>query len=1089
MTSRSWKSIASRLITGGLIVGLVALLMWSLTTHDPTSSVAQQPRAEANEPEVEADRPTFMAGRIDEQQYLKLRGEYFAERRGLPYGSLDEPRGLALRIMDQQIAAQQAAQQPQAATASQWNPIGPAPIPNGQTSNRTDPVSGRTIAIAVHPTNPNIVYVGTANGGLYRTLDGGTTWTPLMDAADSLSIGAIAIAPSNPDIVYVGTGESGQSCDSYIGVGVYRIDNASTTATLTGPINPLVTTGIAGTRAFNAVAISEILVNPTNAANIFVSTTSAQAGIGCSYPPFNTVPQQSLVGLYRSTNATAVGAIDFTKITVTTAGSVAPDTSGNREISDLAMEPGNPNVILAWVMGSTAANDGGVWRTANALAATPTFSRTQATSLGFARGELAINKVGSTVNVVAATEEGSAGILRKSTDGGVTWPTAISALGAPGAGFCSGQCWYDIAVAMDPANANLIYLGGSANGTNGSVYVRSTNGTSFVRSETGLHADMHALAVAPSNSTIVYAGNDGGIWRSSDSGATWVSKNNGSFSATQFQSVAVHPTDRNFLIGGTQDNGTQWKKADGSWFRADFGDGGYALIDQNATDTTNVTMYHTYFNQAGGLLGFARVITTGCASDNGSISNWAFRGAGYVDGTIGCGNVAVAANNGIGLFDSAVLFYAPMALGPGNPNTVYYATDRLYRSTNRGDTMTAVSQQFANGVPVTTIGISPQDDNVRIVGTRDGKIYRTMTGGNPLTDVTSASFPTNPGSATRRFVGRAVIDPNNVNTAYVTFAYYAPAGQGVWKTTNLNAATPTWTASGNGMPSVPVNAFAIDPADSNVLFAGTDIGVYQSTDGGANWAPFNSGLPRVPVFDLVFQQANRVLRAATHGRGIYEYAFVAQRFVYLPLVVNNYTAPATLPTLQNADFDLGHVAWTESSTNFPGPESLLYLGSTGGAPAAYSGTWLAWLGGADNEVSDLSQQITVPNGTGPFYLYFRYQIGSDETNCSQVTPSDTFTLRIDNTQVDGIVVCNAFNTGANWVEFSFVPDFSAYAGQTITLHLRLTNNASLNSNVFLDSLHFSSTPPAMKPQVGGWRSLPITTEAKNGEQSVRSTHK
>lgn len=1081
MTSRLRKSIAGRLVTGLLAVGLIAALIWSLTPYDPDSLTAQLKSAAAVERDLDPDRPGFISGLIDEQEYMRLRGDYLAERRGLPYGNLAAPREQALRAMTQQEALR-----PQAATANQWEPVGPAPIPNGQTTNRSDPVSGRTIAIAVHPTNPDIVYVGTANGGLYRTLNGGTTWTALMDSADSLAIGAIAIAPSNPEIVYVGTGESGQSCDSFIGVGLYRIDNASTTATLTGPINPLVTTGIAGTRAFNAVAISEILVNPINAANIFVATTSAQACIGCSYPPFSTVPQQSLMGLYRSTNATAVGAIDFTKITVTTAGSVAPDTTGNREISDIAMEPGNPNVLLAWVMGSTAANDGGVWRTANALAATPTFSRTQATTLGFARGELAINKVGSVVNVVAATEEGTAGTVRKSATGGVTFTATVTTLGAPGAGFCGGQCWYDIAVAMDPANANLIYLGGSANDTNGSVYVRSTNGTTFARSDTGLHADMHALAVAPSNPAIVYAGNDGGIWRSSDSGATWVSKNNSDFSATQFQSVAVHPTDRNFLIGGTQDNGTNWKKADGSWFRADFGDGGYALIDQNATDTTNVTMYHTYFNQAGGLLGFARVITTGCASDNGSVSNWAFRGAGYTDGTIGCGNVAIAANNGINLFDSAVLFYAPMALGPGNPNTVYYGTDRLYRSTNRGDTMTAVSQQFANGVPVTTIGISPQNDNVRIVGTRDGKVYRTMTGANPMTDVTSASFPANPGNAARRFVGRAVIDPNNVNTAYVTFAYYAPAGQGVWKTTNLNAATPTWTASGNGIPSVPVNAFAVDPADSNVLFAGTDIGVYRSTDGGANWAPFNTNLPRVPVFDLVFQQANRVLRAATHGRGIYEYSFATQQFVYLPLIMNNYgSSAAALPTLQNADFDLGHVAWTESSTNFPGPESLLFQGGTGGAPAAYSGAWLAWLGGFNDEVSDLSQQITVPNGTGPFYLYFRYQIGSDETNCNQVTPSDTFTLRINNTQVDGIVVCNAFNTGANWTLFSFITDFSAYAGQTITVHIRLTNNATLNSNVFLDSLYFSSTPPTLQAQPGGLRTLPVVNGATGGGQTTR----
>jgi photosystem II stability/assembly factor-like uncharacterized protein len=1079
MTSHTRKTVASRLIKVALLLGLVAALIWSLAPHDPNLLSDQLRSAVAADRNRDPDRPGFIAGLIDETVYLRLRGDYLAERRGLPYGSLDQPREQALNVM-----AQQEAQRPLAPSAGQWTPLGPAPIPNGQTTNRSDPVSGRTIAIAVHPTNPDIVYVGTAYGGLYRTLDGGTTWAPLMDSADSLAIGAIAIAPSNPDIVYVGTGESGQSCDSFIGVGLYRIDNASTTADLTGPINPLVTTGIAGTRAFNAVAISEILVDPTNPATIFVATTSAQAGMGCSYPPFNTVPQQSLMGLYRSTNATAaLNSIAFSKITVTTAGSVAPDTSGNREISDLAMEPGNPNVILAWVMGSTAANDGGVWRTGNALAATPTFSRTQATSLSYARGELAINKVGSTVNVVAATEEGSTGRLRASANGGVTFSAPVGNLGAPSQGFCSGQCWYDIAVALDPNNANLIYLGGSANGTTGSVYVRSTNGSTFTRSDTGLHADMHALAVAPSNPTIVYAGNDGGIWRSSDSGATWVSKNNGQFSATQFQSVAVHPTDRNFLIGGTQDNGTEWRKADGTWFRADFGDGGYALIDQSAADTTNVTMYHTYFNQAGGLLGFARVITTGCASDNGSVSNWAFRGAGYTDATIGCGGVAIAANNGIGLFDSAVLFYAPMALGPGNPNTVYYATDRLYRSTNRGDTMTAVSQQFTNGVPVTTIGISPQNDNVRIVGTRDGKVYRTMTGANPLDNVTSASFPANPGSATRRFVGRAVIDPNNVNTAYVTFSYYAPAGQGVWKTTNLNAATPTWTASGNGIPSVPVNAFVVDPADSNVLYAGTDIGVYQSTDGGANWAPFNTGLPRVPVFDLAFQDAHRVLRAATHGRGIYEYSFQTEQKVYLPLVARNYAAQTPLPALPNANFDSGHVAWTEDSTNsFP----LIYQENTGGAPAAHTAPWLAWLGGANNEISDLAQPLTVPSGTGPFYLYFRYQIASDETNCSQVTPSDVVALRINNAQVDSLVICNSFNTGANWIEFSFLPDLSAYAGQTITLDVRASTNGSLSSSFFLDSLYFSSTPPSLTAApASGARTLPVVTSTAGGGASAR----
>lgn len=210
-------------------------------------------------------------------------------------------------------------------------------------------------------------------------------------------------------------------------------------------------------------------------------------------------------------------------------------------------------------------------------------------------------------------------------------------------------------------------------------------------------------------------------------------------------------------------------------------------------------------------------------------------------------------------------------------------------------------------------------------------------------------------------------------------------------------------------------------------------------------------------------------------------------YVFLPLILKNYTH-VPLPTLQNANFDQGHVAWTESSIVFPG-NNLLFQQGVGGAPAAHSGTWLAWLGGADNEVSELLQQIAVPNGVDPFYLYFRYQIGSDETNCNQVTPSDTLTFRIDNSQVDGIVVCSAFNTGANWTEFSFVTDLSAYAGQTITLGIRVTTNSSLNSNVFLDSLQFSRTPPPLTSATSGLRNLPLVSGSTDGSRVMRTMPK
>lgn len=150
------------------------------------------------------------------------------------------------------------------------------------------------------------------------------------------------------------------------------------------------------------------------------------------------------------------------------------------------------------------------------------------------------------------------------------------------------------------------------------------------------------------------------------------------FSATQFQDIALHPFDRFFTIGGTQDNGTNFLQPNGTWRRADFGDGGYALIDQTAGDTTNVTMYHTYFNQRNSILGYGRVFNVNQAQDNG----WTF---------LNC-NVT-----GIRCADN-VLFYAPMDLGPdtadsvGVSNTVYYGSDRLYRSRDRGTTMQLVSQ-------------------------------------------------------------------------------------------------------------------------------------------------------------------------------------------------------------------------------------------------------------------------------------------------------------------------------------------------------------------------------------------------------------
>ncbi|HTO94417.1 MAG TPA: T9SS type A sorting domain-containing protein, partial [Bacteroidota bacterium] len=267
------------------------------------------------------------------------------------------------------------------------------------------------------------------------------------------------------------------------------------------------------------------------------------------------------------------------------------------------------------------------------------------------------------------------------------------------------------------------------------------------------------------------------------------------------------------------------------------------------------TMYHTYFNQSNNLVAFARVTSVASASDNG----WT---------VLGC--IGTTPANGITCAD-AVLFYAPLALGPGTPNTVYYGTDRLYRSSNSGTNNSVVSQApLAASVPISAIAVSPQDDNYRIVGLTNGSLFYTTTGSSTLgvLDPTGGT-----GVIPDKYVARAAFDPSDKNTAYIAIGGYmggtSAAQSHVWKVTNLGT-TPVIAAVNSGLPDVPVNAFVVDPASSSNLFAGTDIGVFNSTDGGATWNVYGTGLPVVAVFDMAIQKATRTLRVATHGRGMWE---------------------------------------------------------------------------------------------------------------------------------------------------------------------------------------------------------------------------
>lgn len=747
-----------------------------------------------------------------------------------------------------------------------WVALGPFPLPNGQTENRVDPVSGRVTAIAVHPADPLIAYVGTAQGGLYRTLNGGTSWVQLMDSVSAgpigtpLAIGAVTIDPTNPSNVLVGTGEGNLSGDSYFGNGLYIITNAdSFSPIVNGPYNLRESDNA---DIFTGRSIVAITVDPTNHNNVNCATSSGLGGIVPS--TYSTLPAR---GLYRSRNAfagvTASGTPVFARV------SVVPSET-NAIVTTAVLDPGNSNTLLCALYSQSGTNTtGGIYRTIEAITGDiPIFTRVLALPDGI-NAKLAINKVGSVVTVYAATEEGSPnGKLYVSTDGGATFGPSLAAAD----GFAEDQGFYNIAIAVHPTNAAKVYLGGQ---TGDNIFLHSSDGgATFNSSVTGLHADVHAIALAPSDPAVIYHGNDGGIWKSTDSGSNWISLNNATFSATQFQDLTVHPVDRFFSLGGTQDNGTPLLKADASFLRADFGDGGYALIDQNATDTTNVTMYHTYFNLTDSLLGTARILSVPCAMEG----EWTFHGiyGGSIDPASYCDGTSDTFN-GIPSSDS-VNFYAPQALGPGNPNTWYFGTDKLYRSANRADTTALASQLLQSDVPISAIAISPQDDNVRVVGLNNGKVFATTTGSTTLRQIAGTGAANGTTTTPATGVGRIAIDPNNKNVAYLCFNGFGTLASPVahvWKTMNLGAPIVIFSPVSSGLPDIPVNAIAIDPLSrsgnsSANIYVGTDAGVYFSPDGGLSWSIYGSGFPHVAVFGLAIQSPSRIIRAATHGRGLYE---------------------------------------------------------------------------------------------------------------------------------------------------------------------------------------------------------------------------
>ncbi|MDA8019116.1 MAG: hypothetical protein MPN21_16880 [Thermoanaerobaculia bacterium] len=966
---------------GALLLSLSSIAIWMSQRPSDPDQVVENPAAS---PEKKAERMKIVRERMKEKMRQAATGVDFSEEGGQGDGGFSDwfrqqrvypgtsyPKDALRKAMahtattnlrtpaqpGEKVTSAGLPLSPEGGGGIEWGFLGPSTIPDGQTDTGAgaalSPVSGRVQSLAVHPNDPNIVFGGGAQGGIWKTtnaLAAFPRWTPLTDQEASLAIGSIAIDPVDPDIIYVGTGEPAGSCDSYYGQGVLRSIDGGDSWTLLGQSD------------FQFQAISKMLVDPgsagtTGATTVFASLRLGLIGSGTSQCAV--APGSVTGGVYRSDDSGQT----WTQL------DLPPGNGGSQQIHDMAVDPNDGNVLYVAVRGFGDQDVAGIWKSTNALGVTPTFTRIntgyiQTTTAAPSdpqtrRSRLAMcegtpSTIYSAVEALGSTLWG----IYKTTDSGATWshldggdngtgnittgtttvtrttgPSFVASMagqrivlenrisrtvasvtdgdnleltaavnetltgGTWSVGryplFCNGQCFYNLMAGCDPADADTVYFGGNPNafandlsGLGGRRDAwRSTDGgdswTGISQGDGiagGLHTDVHSVAFDDSTvPTRVYLGSDGGIWRTEDQGASWTSMNT-NMGITQFQSVALHPSDPSIILGGTQDNGSNIRRLDlepnPKWFHTDFGDGGQAFIDQS--DPTR--MFHTYFNQTNNFQGPAKSTASGIDGPG----NWEFAG-----GYFGFGAVY---ENGF-IPGEPVLFYAPLAQFEGtNPNVVYFGTSSVYRAadpgfpTGAGD-WTPVSPAITGGGAVSWIEAFPQaigGFEVIYAGGQNGSIMVSAdvdasTSGCPGACTSTWNDIHDPAVTPARFVTDMEVlrdDPTG-NTIYVTFSGFnanTPATPGhVFMTTNGLAPTPTWVNISGNLPDIPANAIAIDHTTTpETIYVGTDIGVYRSVNGGTTYTYENDGHPVVAVFGLDRNPFTGQVVSSTHGRGMWE---------------------------------------------------------------------------------------------------------------------------------------------------------------------------------------------------------------------------
>ncbi len=680
--------------------------------------------------------------------------------------------------------------------------------------------SGRVIDFAVHPKDFNTFYVAFASGGVWKTTNKGTTFTPVFDNENSYSIATVRIDPNNHNVVWVGSGENNSQRAVSYGDGVYKSCDGGKTWKNMG--------------LKKSEHIGDMLIDPRNSDVVYVASQG---------PLWNAGGER---GLFKTTD----GGVTWNNIL---------EISENTGVSDIDFDPRNPDVIYAVAYQRrrhvfTLINGGPESALYKSTDAGKTWNKL---SNGFPGGELgrigiAVSPANPDVVYAIVEADGEVGGLYKSTDRGASWNKMNNHK-------TSSAQYYQELVA-DPKDPDVVYLP--------ETYTRYSidGGKTFnVLPVSNRHVDDHALWINPCNTQHLLIGGDGGVYESYDRGATWRFFEN--LPTIQFYRVAVD-YDKPFynVYAGTQDNNTlagpsrtAWEAGimNQDWSFPVGGDGFEPACDPKDPNTAYAQ------SQYGGLVRYNRL--------NGEITS-----------------IKPMPEEGEELRWN---WNAPILISPHDNKTLYFAANKLFKSTDRGTTWNKVSEDLTaqidrnqlevmgkvwhseavakNGSTslygnIVSLDESPVKAGLLYVGTDDGLLQVSDNDGGSWTKY--SSFP---GVPANTYVSDVVADLFDENTVYISFDNRK---RGDFKPYVLksNDKGKTWTSIAANLPQdQTVHALIQDHVDKNLLFAGTEKGIYFTADGGKEWIQLKAGIPTISVRDIEIQRRENDLVLATFGRGIY----------------------------------------------------------------------------------------------------------------------------------------------------------------------------------------------------------------------------